>query len=67
MKHLITGLVVLCLSYSAHGNEKTAQNFITVFNEGSQSEVIEYLSNNMSQSRIETYGLDAYVGVFLKY
>ena len=65
MKHLITGLVVLCLSYSAHGNEKTAQNFITVFNEGSQSEVIEYLSNNMSQSRIETYGLDAYVGVFL--
>jgi len=29
MKHLITGLVVLCLSYSAHGNEKTAQKLMS--------------------------------------
>lgn len=46
-------------------SKELAASFITVFNEGSRIEVIDYLSEHMSKSRIQTYGIDAHVGGFL--
>lgn len=58
-------IVTLLLSNSLLAKQGIAPSFIEVFNQGSRLEVIDYLSNNMSKSRIERYGIDNHVGVFL--
>ena len=46
-------------------NKALAPTFINVFNEGPRLEVIDYVSNNMSENVIERFGIDAHVGDFL--
>ena len=65
MKILFLLIVTLLYSFPLLANKELAPSFIAVFNEGSRIEVINYLSEHMSKSRIETYGIDAHVGVFL--
>ena len=65
MKTFILFILTLLFSFPSLANKELAPSFITVFNEGSRIEVIDYLSDHMSKSRIETYGIDAHVGVFL--
>ncbi len=65
MKTLFLLIVTLLYSFPSLANKELAPSFIAVFNEGSRIEVINYLSEHMSKSRIETYGIDAHVGVFL--
>jgi CubicO group peptidase (beta-lactamase class C family) len=75
MKTLSLFIVILFFSTSLFANNELANNelankelapsFITIFNEGSRLDVIDYLSDHMSKGRIETYGIDAHVGVFL--
>jgi CubicO group peptidase (beta-lactamase class C family) len=65
MKTFFLLIVALLYSFPTLANKELAPSFITVFNEGSRIEVIDYLSDHMSKSRIETYGIDAHVGVFL--
>ncbi len=65
MKTFFLLIVALLYSFPTLANKELASSFITVFNGGSRIEVIDYLSDHMSKSRIETYGIDAHVGVFL--
>ena len=48
-----------------NSQEAIAKSFIQAFNNGSRINVIDYLSDNMSNDRIERFGIDAHVGVFL--
>lgn len=65
MKRLILIVLITCFPKSAFAEGNFTQSFIEIFNEGSRTEIIEYLRKNMSESRVERYGLDAHVGVFL--
>ncbi|MDA8621951.1 beta-lactamase family protein [Psychrosphaera sp.] len=65
MKTFFLFIVAFLYSFPTLANKELAPSFINVFNEGSRIEVINYLSDNMSKGRIETYGIDAHVGVFL--
>jgi len=58
-------IVTFLVSNSLLANQVSRQLFIDVFNGGSRLEVIDYLSKNMTKSRIERYGIEAHVGVFL--
>ena len=65
MKALFLCIFTLLYSFPILANKELAPSFITIFNEGTRTDVIDYLSDHMSKSRIETYGIDAHVGVFL--
>jgi CubicO group peptidase (beta-lactamase class C family) len=65
MKTFFLFIFALLYSFPSLANKELAPSFITVFNEGSRIEVIDYLTDHMSKSRIDTYGIDAHVGVFL--
>lgn len=65
MKTFFLFIATLLYSFPSLANEELAPSFISVFNKGSRIEVIDYLSDHMAKSRIETYGIDAHVGVFL--
>jgi CubicO group peptidase (beta-lactamase class C family) len=48
-----------------NSQEAITKSFIKAFNNDSRINVIDYLSDNMSNDRIERFGIDAHVGVFL--
>jgi len=65
MKHCFTFSLLLLFSCSVFTKDLLAPSFLKTFNKGSRIGVIEYLSQNMSKGRIETFGIEAHVGVFL--
>lgn len=65
MNRILIFLLIAITSCTLKAQDEIASTFIQVFNQGSRVEVIDYLSNNMSVDRIESYGIDAHVGVFL--
>ena len=65
MKVLTTLALIMSFSASLLAKEPLSNSFLEVFNNGNRVEVIDFLSKNMSKSRVETYGIDAHVGVFL--
>jgi len=65
MKQILILIMTLLFSNSLRANVALAPSFIKSFNQGSRADIINFLTQNMSDSRIETYGLDSHVGVFL--
>lgn len=62
---ILTITLLALIPFFSWTKEPLSKSFLELFNNGSRAEIINYLSNNMSQSRIQTYGIDAHVGVFL--
>lgn len=65
MKTFLLIITTLLYSLPSLANKALAPTFINVFNEGPRLEVIDYVSNNMSENVIERFGIDAHVGDFL--
>jgi len=65
LAHILIIALIVTIPFSSLAKEQLSKSFLELFNNGGRIEVIDYLSKNMSQSRIQAYGIDAHVGVFL--
>jgi CubicO group peptidase (beta-lactamase class C family) len=64
LKRLLFVLITSC-TLVVKAQTVVSDTFITMFNTGNRVAVIDYLENNMSEERVERYGIDAHVGVLL--
>ncbi|MCA1928699.1 serine hydrolase [Rheinheimera sp.] len=65
MKAYVVWLSVFIWSLPLCAGSQVEPAFIQMFNEGKRAQIIQYLSEHMAKSQLDTYGLDAQVDMFL--